>query len=265
VRFDRHAALIGLKRLIYGDRGEPYRVGSHVLRFAPGTRPVKLRYASSENSVNRYDALQIKHLMQALGPGDVALDVGAHHGQDALIMAALCGAEGRVAAFEPDPHARAVMERNFRLNPGTPSPRIEVAACCDIIGHATLYSRGGNANSALIPTQLEQQTGAELERFEVPTTTLDDWIEGSGWPWPRLVKIDTEGAEVGVLRGARQLLASDSVICCELHPYAWPSFGDTWENLVELAAAGGRKLRYLDKSDWITGEPVYGIAVLDKA
>jgi FkbM family methyltransferase len=261
---NRHTAIIGLKRLVYGARGEPYRVGSHVLRFVPGTRPVKLRYATSDNGVNRYDALQIKHLIETLRPGDVALDVGAHHGQDALIMAALCGAEGRVAAFEPDPHARVVMDQNFRLNPRTPTPRIEAAACSDRLGQATLYSRGGNSNSALIPTQLEQQTGAELERFDVATTTLDAWIEASGWPWPRLVKIDTEGAEIGILRGARKLLASDSVICCELHPYAWPGFGVAWEDLLGLVTEAGRGLRYLDQQGWISGEPTYGIAVLEK-
>jgi FkbM family methyltransferase len=265
VRFDRYAALVGLKRLVYGDRGEPYRVGDHLLRFVPGTRPVKLRYASSTNSVNRYDALQIRRLMQTLGPGDVAIDVGAHHGQDALIMAALCGASGRVAAFEPDPHARRIMERNFRLNPETRTPRIEAAACSDRPGRATLYSRGGNANSALVATLIEQQEGAELERFEVPTVTLDAWIASSGWPWPRLVKIDAEGAEIGILRGARKLMASDSIILCELHPYAWPGFGDLWEDLLALASEGGRRLRYLDQPGWISGEPVYGIAALERA
>lgn len=264
MKFDRHAAVTGLKRLVYGSRGEPYRVGGHVLRFVPGTRPVKLRYASSENWVNRYDALQIRYLTETLRPGDVALDIGAHHGQDALIMAALCGAEGRVAAFEPDPYARSVMEQNFRLNPGTRTPRIEAIACSDRAGSATLYSRGGNANSALVPSQLEHQTGENLEGFDVPTVAIDDWIASSGWPSPRLVKIDTEGAEIAILKGAKALIASDAIIVCELHPYAWPSFGDTWDDLAGLAAAGGRRIRYLDGRDWITGEPVYGIALLER-
>ena len=261
----RHDVVIGLKRMVYGSRGEPYRIGGHVLRFVAGTRPVKLRYASSDNLVNRYDALQLRYLVETLRPGDVALDVGAHHGQDALIMAALCGVEGRVAAFEPDPYAREVMERNFRLNPNTPRPRTEALACSDRAGQAILYSRGGNSNSALIPTQLEQQTGAELERFDVRTTTLDEWIAASGWPWPRLVKIDTEGAEIGILRGASKLVASDTIIACELHPYAWSSVGDSWDDLLRLAGEGGRKLRYLDQPGWITGEPTYGIALLEKA
>ena len=44
----------------------------------------------------------------------------------------------------------------------------------------------------------------------------------------------------GILRGASKLIASDTIIACELHPYLWSSFGDSWDDLVRMAEEGGR-------------------------
>src|SRR5580658_8939393 len=126
-----HGAAAAIKQALYGRRGEPYQVNGQTLRFTPGSRPVRQRYASSANAVNRYDALQIQQLTAGLKPGDFALDIGGHHGSIALIMAACCGPTGRVITFEPDPSARAAMMRNFDLNPQVRRPEIEAVAVSD--------------------------------------------------------------------------------------------------------------------------------------
>jgi hypothetical protein len=43
----RHQFVLELKRALYGQRGEPYRIEGHTLRYLPGTRPVRLRYGRS--------------------------------------------------------------------------------------------------------------------------------------------------------------------------------------------------------------------------
>src|SRR5476651_1345578 len=144
-----HAAVLRLKSLIYGRSGEPYRVGEQVLRYAPGTRPVRLRYENSSNDNARYDAMQVRLFCEGLSEGDTAIDVGGHAGQYALIMAAMCGQSGHVVTFEPDPHARRKLEHNVALNPGVKPPTVEALAVSDAPGEATLYSRGGNSNSSL--------------------------------------------------------------------------------------------------------------------
>ena len=78
----------------FADRGEPYRIGGKTLRFVPGTRPVRLRYQTAKNAVNRYDALQLAWMLNNLGEGDLAIDVGANYGQCTIVMAATCGARG---------------------------------------------------------------------------------------------------------------------------------------------------------------------------
>ena len=51
-----------------------------------------------------------------VAPGDVFFDLGAYVGPFTLLAARLVGPEGRVVAFEPDPRARAVLERNLAAN-----------------------------------------------------------------------------------------------------------------------------------------------------
>jgi FkbM family methyltransferase len=200
----------------------------------------------------------------ALSEGDVAIDVGAHAGQYALIMAARCGASGQVIAFEPDPHARKRFERNLALNPDIKRPTINALALSNAPGEAVLYSRGGNSQSSLARSGLAASSLTDVEEFRVPLMRLDDYIEKSGVPTPRWVKIDTEGAEIRVLQGALKLLGSEAGIVCELHPYAWAEFGNTVAELKALAAAAGRRIRYMDEAAEIGDNPGYGTVLLER-
>jgi FkbM family methyltransferase len=259
----RHRAALALKQIIYRQRGEPYTIGCHTLRYVPGTRPVRLRYKGSDNDVVRYDALQVELFAAELSEGDVSIDVGAHAGQYSLMMAAMCGSSGQVVAFEPDPYARQALQRNLRLNPSIKTPRIESMAVSDAPGDAVLYSRGGNANSSLAPTGLGGGVVDAYEKIVVSVVTLDSYLHDNDLPTPRWVKIDTEGAEIRVLKGAEQLLASDAGVLCELHPYAWHEFGNSYEELKQLTAASRRRIRYLDQQGEIGDEVKYGVVLLE--
>src|SRR4051812_10432934 len=70
-----------LKRILYAKSGEPYRFGDRILRFTPGSRPVRTKYKSSLNSVVRGDAFQVELILKSLCRGDTAVDIGAHVGQ----------------------------------------------------------------------------------------------------------------------------------------------------------------------------------------
>jgi hypothetical protein len=93
---------------------------------------------------------------------------------------------------------------------------------------------------------------------------LDDYLSDKNLPQPRWVKIDTEGAEIGILKGAQRLLASESGIIRELHPYAWAKFGNSLDELKNLARASGRRVRYLDQTKEIGDEATYGAVMLER-
>ena len=260
----RHKIAGHLKSLAYGRRGEPYRIQGHTLRYIPGTRPVRLRYRHSGNDISRYDVLQVEWLSTHLREGDTAIDIGAHYGVYSILMAAMCGRTGRVVAFEPDPYAREVLAENLDLNPEIKRPVVEACACSDSVGEATLFSRGGNAQSSLARSAVEFSAEQKSEEFRVPLVTLDSYVAEHDLPVPRWVKIDPEGAEIRILKGAQNLLASDAGILCELHPYAWPEFGNTFSELKDLVAAAGRRIRYLDQDSEIGDQAKYGTVLLEK-
>jgi FkbM family methyltransferase len=256
--------VLGLKRAFYGRRGEPYEIDGQTSRFLPGTRPVRLRYVHSENDVVRYDALQIAWIISHLAEGDTAIDIGAHYGVYSILMAAKCGQTGHVVAFEPDPHARIVLAKNLGLNRGIKLPTVEICACSDKIGEATLFSLGGNAQSSLVKSAVEFSADQKSEEIRVTVVTLDSYLSQSNLPEPRCVKIDAEGAEIRILKGAKQVLASNAEIVCELHPYAWAEFGNTLAELKDLAAAAGRRVRYLDQNREIGDRAKYGTVLLER-
>lgn len=260
---NRHQIALSIKNAIYGRRGEPYRIDGLDLRYLPGTRPVRMKYRNSENAVNRYDALQVEFFINALAEGDTAIDIGAHCGQYSVLMAAKCGHSGQVIAFEPDPYARQQFLKNVALNPSIKPPVLEATAISDEVGETVLYSCRGNSLSSLAPGSLGPSS-VKLEQIAVKIQTLDGYILENKLPTPRCIKIDAEGAEIDILKGAKRVLAGDSRIVCELHPYAWAEFNSTLEELKEIAAESNRSIRYLDQEQAIGNDVEYGTVLLER-
>jgi FkbM family methyltransferase len=133
-------------------------------------------------------------------------DVGANCGWFA-VRAARAGRP--VRAFEPVPATADFAERNLGRIAGADA-RLVRAAVAETPGTATihLYSSSGNNSlheRTLPPGHPLQRTGD----LEVPVVRLDDLVGREGFPVPALIKIDVEGAELAVLRGARETLARD--------------------------------------------------------
>lgn len=252
-----------LKRKFYGRRGEPFAVGSYRLRFVPGTRPVRALYRDSDDITVRNDARQLEFFSERVRQGDFVLDIGGHVGQYAVIFAALVGEAGRVISFEPDNMARVVLHRNIALNNYAGRVTVEELALSDTTGTQTFFSRGGDSMSSLARSGLGTNAHAhDVVEQSVKTERLDDYLTSRRLWCPNWIKLDTEGAEIAILRGAREVLRSGVCIMCELHPYAWQEFGTTFNELLQIVRECGRTIRYLDESLRIEDGPVYGAAII---
>jgi FkbM family methyltransferase len=260
-----HRIVLAAKCWLYSRSGEPYHINGKTLRYMPGSRPVRLRYRSSSNANVRFDALQIETLANGIRPGDTVIDIGAHYGQYSIIMAAFAGPSGTVISFEPDPYARKVLTKNFNLNPDLKRPVLEESALSDQDGEAILYSKGGNSQSSLVRSAVEFNAPGSSEAIRIHTTSLDSYLQRNGVPQPSWVKIDVEGAEIRVLRGALNLLAGRARIVLELHPYAWPDFGDNLEDLQRIISRCGRRMVGLGTNQEVGSEVSYGTVLLDAA
>jgi FkbM family methyltransferase len=130
----------------------------------------------------------------------LALDVGAHEGVYSYFMLRQAA---RVIAFEPNPVLAAHLRRTF-------GARLDVreTALSDTAGSARLHipQRGSEAvtsNGSIEASAAEPQSDV----FTVSTTPLDQLIDGLGRVG--FIKIDVEGHELSVLRGAAGLLRRD--------------------------------------------------------
>lgn len=143
-----------------------------------------------------------------IGAGDVVYDVGANAGFYTLLAATLVGARGRVVSFEPVPSNLEVLRRHIALNDLVNVEVIE-AAVADRDGIAAFSAEGGHGATARL---------SESGNLRVRVTTLDTLRSEGRIPAPTLIKIDVEGAEYAVLRGAERLLRDTlPYLIVELH------------------------------------------------
>ncbi len=257
-----HNAVITAKNYWYGKRGEPITYGAHKLRYIPGTRPVKLKYADSTDMVVRNDARQLQFFVEHVKPGDFVMDIGGNVGQYAVLFCSLVGQSGRVVSFEPDPTHRDVLIRNLQLNKCLDQAIVEDAALSDVNGAHVFFSRKDQMSS-LVKSGLGTNADlADVTEHVVTTTRIDDYLQAKGFGFPRWVKIDTEGAEINVLRGADGLLRSGATVVCELHPYAWEEFGTSFEELRSIVKTNQKEIRYLDPGFKIDDGPLHSTVII---
>lgn len=138
----------------------------------------------------------------------VVLDVGANRG---LYSAAVLASNDTalVHAFEP---SEAIFEQLLRTFSGTDRVRCWPLALSDTSGLAQLSWPEGHDGLASLSRRNLNGVGLEIDRIEeVQTETLDAWSRRERVDSISLLKIDVEGNELAVLRGAQELLAREAI------------------------------------------------------
>jgi FkbM family methyltransferase len=137
--------------------------------------------------------------------GATIYDIGAFHGMLTLWFAQHAN---QVVSYEPVAQNRARLLENLSLN-GLKNVTVRDVAVGSGAGAATMrfdpLMPGGS--KVVVEKNAAQGGGLELANGQVRVTTLDQDIEERGLPAPTFVKIDVEGFELDVLRGAARTLA----------------------------------------------------------
>ena len=130
--------------------------------------------------------------------GWACLDVGANVGAVTLALAKYVGSAGKVYAFEPGPPNQERLRRNLALNP-TLAASVEVVECGvgERPGELWWAEEAGNPGNALLSAQ---------GTHKIPVITLDSFLRERPLDRVDFVKIDVEGMELQVMRGAAELL-----------------------------------------------------------
>ena len=149
-----------------------------------------------------YEA-HVRNCLEALlRPGDVFLDIGAHIGYHAAVGACLVGAAGLVFAFEPDP---ILYERLVRNVGQFSFVRAVRCAVWESSGKFT-FEQSSSAGESGWGTLTVVRDFRKGQHVTVDAVALDDWCDKYLSVGVRAIKIDAEGSEVGILKGARNLL-----------------------------------------------------------
>lgn len=156
-------------------------------------------------------------------PGDVVLDVGANVGFNSILFGRLVGPSGKVVAFEPAPMTYEALRHHLTVNGLDATVKAVNAALGDQAGELQFFADGLHGTNHVASEA--ERGGANTVR--VPCLPLDDYCAANSIR-PTAIKIDTEGFELPVLRGARETIRAAGpklVIFLELHPQMWPKLG----------------------------------------
>jgi FkbM family methyltransferase len=143
-----------------------------------------------------YEPEQTRLFQDQVTAGATVLDVGAHVGYYTLLASVLVGPKGRVCAFEPNPENHEFLSRHVLLN-GLTNVMVENAAVSNSNGTASFDFGTGSGTGRL----------AEHGVLDVRTVRLDEFCRERKVE-PGFLKIDVEGAELEVLRGADEIIRS---------------------------------------------------------
>jgi FkbM family methyltransferase len=150
-----------------------------------------------------FETNEVAFVRSILQPGMTVLDLGAHHGLYTLLASKRVAPGGKVFAFEPSPRERRALRQHVLLN-----------LCRNVtIQGLALGSENTRANLFVVEGS---QTGCNSLRppdvfcvtspVRVRVIRLDDWLDSQRIDQVDFIKLDVEGAELDVLKGAERLL-----------------------------------------------------------
>lgn len=193
---------VGLPRILLPN---PKKVGPHILRTIHG---FSLKIDPSRDSgvelslfqTGTYEKGTLHLIEELLKPGDCFVDVGANIGLMSVFASQCVGQTGKVIAFEAHPQTYDLLKYNIELNKAA---NIEPYAFAlgDAQSTAVIYDNWDiNRGGASLVIRNEGSQGHEVE-----VRTLDELLPDVD---PKLIKVDVEGFELQVLKGARNIIAA---------------------------------------------------------
>lgn len=194
----RYSGRLGLGRLLApaATREQVTVDGDIIIELDMGVPIFRYLYFHHDLSATE----EVLLLSSQLQPGDVVVDVGAHIGVFTLVAAKYCD---EVYAFEISPSTSKYLRRNLELNAALATKvTLHELGVSDQEGEYTLYNSVANPDLA----SLQPIERSDMFAETVVVTTLDRCLADRPFSW---LKIDVEGSELSVLRGASEHLSKN--------------------------------------------------------
>lgn len=198
-----------------------------------------------------FEPSTVSQYSRILKEGDTVLDIGANIGAHTLHLARCVGAGGRVVAIEPTDFAYGKLTRNLALNGALQTRVLTVqamlaAADTEKVAQPTYSSWPLEAADDGHPLHLGRLMSCDGARIR----SLDALVEECGLARVDLMKIDIDGFECEMLRGARRTLERwRPVLVMEFAPYVLLERGASLAEMLALLAGVGYALEDVDTGE----------------
>ncbi len=204
----------------------PWRLpyGSFILLY-PDEMGFNLLPRPWKPRVSTYEENDWRFINRFIKQGMVFLDLGANQGFYTLLVSKLVGTEGKVFAFEPASPEYQKLKRNLQINRaqnvilqkmaiGAHDGTTDFFLCLD--------GRGSRSSLRTPPEEVKART--KIER--IPIKRLDSYVEANNIHNIDFIKIDVEGGERDILKGAKNVLTTiRPLVMIELADIATQQFG----------------------------------------
>ena len=182
-----------------------------------------------------YEAGTLSVVDKCLREEDIFIDVGANIGLMSIFSSGVIGSKGKVYSFEPVLETFTILKKNIEINKIRNINAFNIGIS-DSKGKSFIYTNpyAGKGSSSFIkpPDQ------SESKEYEIIIETLDEFLISHHLTNIRMVKIDVEGWELHVLRGAESLIRGSQapIICIECSKLTGSNNdpGDIYSYIIEL-------------------------------
>jgi FkbM family methyltransferase len=178
-----------------------------LIRYRGGKIYLKLKESRwmMERAFSVYEFWKTKVFLDIVRQGMTIVDVGVNRGYFSLLFAKLMNDKGKVLSFEPNPSSCFWFRKSIQSN-GYKCIKLFQYALSDKEGSATLYRGTYSGSSSLFPS-----LHTKKETITVKTRKLDNVLKDEGIDKVDILKIDVEGADLLVLKGAERLLKRQNI------------------------------------------------------
>jgi FkbM family methyltransferase len=205
------------------------------------------------------ETAELGFLLRHLRSGDVFCDVGANIGLFSMIGASVSDSHSgtpKIFAFEPTPATYRTLNGNIALNHFTCIETVNTAIG-EKAGIATLFLNDTWKDGMNALAKPQRDDSNVVSEVEVPVVALDMFLQNRGITRIDFLKIDVEGAELAVLKGARRLLESspECIVMFECYVPNAAAFGYHPEEIMKFFAEIGFHIMLFDESGQLVPLP----------
>lgn len=225
-----------IMNIVQAKKFEQYQIDKEIegisFDFIIGDLEAEDWYAS-ERTRHLNTHLEMRFLKEKIiAPGDIIFECGTHHGMTAILLSKWVGNEGKIVSFEIFPQNAEIAVKNINLNQ-LKNVVIEQTGLGESFGKTKIFCKSNSSIKPQKSLSLGFIRNAIYGMEQVDIIPLDSYVEKVGYD-PTFLKIDVEGYESEVLKGAKNILQTTPKLAIEIHTEILDRYNTSVQEIFDL-------------------------------